>query len=154
MDDPFGYIAVDRELVCEFFAVFSRFEFALKECGYLVEGQDYAMPAWRRFAKECTMELAPDNPTHVSVAYLAVYPPEVQTPRLKWERKAFWGKTSTEHAIESLTRVRNNLFHGGKSRPQSPEGRDQMLVEHSLKLLWELLAQNPAIRDQYEATSY
>jgi len=154
MTDPFDFIAVDRETACEFFAVFSRFEFALKECGYVVEGLDYAQPAWRRFAKECTLELTPDNPTHLAVGYLEVYPPDIQTPRLKWERKGFWGKRSTERAIESITRVRNNLFHGGKSRPQSPEGRDQKLVEYSLMLLLELIEQNQNIKTEYEATAY
>lgn len=154
MTDPFDFIAVDRETVCEFFAIFSRFEFALKECGYVVEGLDYAAPAWRRFAKECTLELPPESVVHVAIGYLETYPPEIQTPRLKWERKGFWGKDSTERAIESMTRVRNNLFHGGKSRPQSPEGRDQMLVEFSLMLLKKLLEQNANIRTEYEATAY
>ena len=51
VSDPFAFLAVDKELVCTFFAVFSRFEFALKDCGYVREENGTAAPAWRRFAK-------------------------------------------------------------------------------------------------------
>lgn len=154
MTDPFDFIAVDRQLVCEFFAVFSRVEYALKEGGYVREDQDYAAPAWRRFAKECRFELTADNPTHVAVGYLVNYPPEVQTPRLKWEKKPFWGTTDHARAIESMLRVRNNLFHGGKSRPNTADGRDEQLIRHSLQLLYELINQNEQLRIDYETTSY
>ncbi len=49
---PFEGLRIPRELVCEFFAVFSRLEFTLKEEGFVQRGRERAYPDWNRFAKE------------------------------------------------------------------------------------------------------
>lgn len=48
LKDPFRFINVPKDIVCEFFAVFSRFEFALKESGFVRE-ERRAAPDWKRF---------------------------------------------------------------------------------------------------------
>ena len=48
---PFAGLRIPKELVCEFFAVFSRFEFALKEAGF-VQGENRVSADWDCFAKE------------------------------------------------------------------------------------------------------
>lgn len=147
LPDPFSLIAIPKDLACEFFAVFSRFEFALKEGGY-VKGEGRASPDWQRFAREVVLEA--DGPVAVSLGYLIAYPPQIQTPDLKWKSLALQGKTDRAKALESIQRVRNNLFHGGKHPPMSTPGRDAELVQASLAVLYAVLEQNEQIRSDYE----
>lgn len=153
LKDPFTFISVPKDLACEFFAVFSRFEFALKESGF-VKGEGRASPDWQRFARECTLEVAQDSPLAVSMGYLLAYPPQIQTPNLKWKDVALQGKTDVAKALESLQRVRNNLFHGGKHPPNSQPGRDTELVSASLAVLYAVLEENEQIRSDYETVLF
>ena len=151
--DPFTLISVPKDLACEFFAVFSRFEFALKEGGY-VKGEGRASPDWQRFAREVVLDLPADSPVAVSRGYLIAYPPQIQTPNLKWKDVALQGKTDTAKALESIQRVRNNLFHGGKHPPMSAPGRDAELVQASLAVLYAVLEQNDQLRTDYETVLF
>lgn len=153
LPDPFTFISVPKDLACEFFAVFSRFEFALKESGF-AKGEGRASPDWQRFARECTLEVAQDSPLTISMGYLLAYPPQIQTPNLKWKDVALQGKTDVAKALESLQRVRNNLFHGGKHPPNSLPGRDTELVNASLAILYAVLEQNEQIRSDYETVLF
>ncbi len=151
LPDPFSLIAIPKDLACEFFAVFSRFEFALKEGGF-VKGEGRASPDWPRFAREVVLEA--DGPVAVSLGYLIAYPPQIQTPNLKWKSLALQGKTDRAKALESIQRVRNNLFHGGKHPPMSAPGRDAELVTASLAVLYAVLEQNEQLRSDYETVLF
>lgn len=151
LPDPFTFLAIPKELACEFFAVFSRFEFALKEGGY-VKGEGRASPDWQRFTRDVVLEA--DGPVAVSLGYLIAYPPQIQTPDLKWKALALQGKTDRAKALESIQRVRNNLFHGGKHPPMSTPGRDAELVQASLAVLYAVLEQNEQIRSDYETVLF
>jgi hypothetical protein len=153
LTDPFSFINIPKELACEFFAVFSRFEFALKESGY-VKGEGRASPDWKRFAQESTLEVAGDSLPAISMGYLIAYPPQIQMPNLKWKDLALQGKTDRAKALESVQRVRNNLFHGGKHPPLSAPGRDTELVQASLAVLYAVLEQNDQIRSDYETVAF
>ncbi|CAE6713199.1 hypothetical protein [Paraburkholderia nemoris] len=50
--DPFDGVAVPKELVAEFFAVFARCEQAMKEADYKRDDNGIAAPAWRRLADD------------------------------------------------------------------------------------------------------
>ncbi len=43
-------IAIDRELVLQFFLTFARFEFALKATGYARGNENFVEPDWNAFA--------------------------------------------------------------------------------------------------------
>lgn len=49
---PFEGLDIEKELVCEFFATFSRLEFALKDLGYSRYERGVVSPAWWRFSEE------------------------------------------------------------------------------------------------------
>lgn len=151
--DPFSLIAIPKELVCDFFAVFSRFEFALKETGF-VKGEGRASPDWHKFSRDVVLEVPADSPIAVTLGYLLAYPPQIQTPDLKWKSVALQGKTDRAKALESIQRVRNNLFHGGKHPPNSEPGRDVELVQASLTILYAVLEQNPQLRSNYETVRF
>jgi hypothetical protein len=44
----FAGLEIDKDLVVAFFVVFARFEFALKESGYVVDQQGHTRKPWRR----------------------------------------------------------------------------------------------------------
>jgi hypothetical protein len=56
--------------------------------------------------------------------------------------------------FDAICRVRNNLFHGGKHTPHSPEGRDEKLVWCALTVLVAYLEQDDEMRDNFEQTDF
>jgi len=153
---PFEGLRIRSDLVCEFFAVFCRLEFTLKEEGYVQKGRERAYPDWKRFAKEAgaSSQFSAGSRAAAAVQYLNRYPPEVQTARLTWEKVALAGEAPIERALHAMVRVRNNLFHGGKHTPHSPEGRDEKLVMCCLQLMYACLEQNGSLRATFEQTEF
>ncbi len=153
---PFDGLQMPEALACQFFGFFARFEFVLKEEGFLEKGIPYASADWDRFAKDAAtwLKIEEGSDVNAAISYLNEEPPQVQTPEFKWERKALGGKTATEKALHAVRRVRNNLFHGGKHTPHSPPGRDEQLVRCSLLLLTACLEQNDGLRATFEQSEF
>lgn len=147
------------ELACELFAVFSRFEYALKEAGYYRAGRNNAAePDWERFGQEITQEFERRLAGEVAdaVAYLKQEPPSrqvVQHGTLNWQALVLPNAAEAVKALLSVRIVRNNLFHGGKHTPHSPPGRDEKLVRAALVILKACLAAHNAVRTEYETTA-
>jgi hypothetical protein len=148
---PFDGLDLDRELVCEFFGVFSRFEYALKESGLTRDVRGIVEPAWWRFAENMNgwLTVEPDSALAEAIDFLCDEPAQVQTGPHNWEMRALHGKMRLEHAIDAARRVRHNLFHGGKHTPHSPPGKDERLVRSALALLYSCLEQNTPLREIY-----
>lgn len=113
---PFEGLDVPEPLVFQFFAVFSRFEYTLKEAGYLQRGKIVALPAWWDFEKELAHRLVvePGTELEAAISYLNAEPPLVQTRLNGWQPWLLHGTSDIARAIDAACRVRNNLFHGGK----------------------------------------
>lgn len=130
------------KLAFEFFFWFSRFEFALKENGYLnslVDGAK-AEPGWDNFVDHW-------HPTYVlsvEARRLLTSPPDRQIVlirQLKWRPVGLADCTSNLARVVRLVKtVRNNLFHGGKhggagwDDPKRTEG----LLKDSIAILEQL----------------
>lgn len=127
---PFDGLNIDKELVCDFFAIFSRMEFSLKEMEFTRNERGVASPAWWRFAEDMNDKVAikPGSELAESIRYLCEEPPMVQVAAQSWQNQDLHGKTDFERAIDAACRVRHNLFHGGKHTPHSSPDRDQKLV--------------------------
>ncbi len=103
----------------EFFAFFSRFEYALKRAGFLKNG-DKAEPCWDRFANSVRNRLftKADSEFQAGREYLMRKPPDTQVVvngGLGWRSTPKGDGESDEQYLLRLVRiVRNNLFHGGK----------------------------------------
>ena len=151
----------DRELGFRFFAVFSRFEYALKRSNFIKKGQfDAAMPDWDRFATQLRGHFAGVKDEHFIIAckYLEEEPPKkqiVQQGRLAWHDNAPRDDDFEEKYLLRLVRtVRNNLFHGGKypypigSLPEAI--RNRVLLENSMVILEQCLALSLELRSHYE----
>jgi len=143
--NPFDGVAVPRELVVEFFAVFARCEYAMKEAGYKRNDNGIAAPAWQRLANDAGGWLAVEPNTELAeaVAQLVNDPPRLQSFDGGWQASPLRGAGPVANAIDAAQRVRNNLFHGGKHAPEAAPGRDEQLVRSALTLLRAVIEQSP-----------
>ena len=143
--DPFDGVAVPRELVAEFFAVFARCEYAMKETGYKRDDHGIAAPAWQRLAIDAAawLDVPPGSEVAQAIALLTSDPPKRQSFADGWQSSPLRGADPIAQAIDAATRVRHNLFHGGKHTPEAEAGRDEQLVRAALTLLEALVERCP-----------
>jgi len=133
--------------VLEFFFVFSRFEFALKEAGYVTtsgRNSDNAAPDWDAFVKQYKKIYQRSDDADEAVSYLLSNPPQKQKVfrdesgkfRTVWEPfKADTKAPLLKILVDIVKVVRNNLFHGGKYGDKGWDDKDRV----------ELLLRNSAI---------
>lgn len=139
---PLRRAHLDSNLITEFFFVFSRFEYALKCAGYLKPGRN-AMPNWDAFGSDVEESYNPEESLELAeaVQYLLSEPPKRQIVlddgSLDWEPLPRENISDIRWLLRLVSRVRNNLFHGGKYpyRPLPEPARDTRLLESSLLVL-------------------
>lgn len=146
---PFEGLQIKEETVCEFFAVFSRFEFSLKELNICRSDHGIVTPAWKRFAEIISKKITINSELQQSIDHLINNPPLVQTEAHKWEQRQLYGENEFAQAIDATTRVRHNLFHGGKHTAHSPAGRDELLVKSALSVLYACINQDKELYETY-----
>lgn len=137
----------DPELVYRFLAVFSRFEYALKLSPGLAKGDRSKVEAdWDKFADFLSGHFERERTPELKTAtdYLLDEPPQKQVLRgtaLDWVPGLIADKTDLEALLLYVRRMRNNLFHGGKSQDKSPMqvDRNAALLSHGLTVLAECL---------------
>jgi len=160
----------DRNLLLTFFLTFSRFEYALKACGFFKRPNSQtdnplraleAQPDWDRFAISLRSAFQPNRtePLKRACEFISDSPPWKQVivnGAVAWETPV---RPVQESEIEFLLRmvrcVRNNLFHGGKHNIEVHENteRTTMLLRSALVILEECLALAPQIKHAFnEAT--
>ncbi len=133
----------DADLIFEFFIVFSRFEFALKQVGFRNSDRGYLKPDWDKFSQKVQSDFDPNKRADLSQAYQYYlhHPPKIQIEEgdhLGWRRNQKRnGETDFSWVIRSIGIVRNNLFHGGKF-PWEPI-RDSNLLRYGLIILYDCL---------------
>lgn len=160
MASPFDGLQMPRNLVCEFFSVFSRFEFTLKKAGFVSANRGRrAAPDWSRYCKQIGANLSTDGNEGLAKAIrdLIADPPQVQIAKGNtaiWNSVPLRGNSDVERALDATQRVRNNLFHGGKHTPHSPAGRDETLVRAALVVLHACLSVDDDFRAIYEQTDF
>lgn len=155
MRSPFEDLQIDRALVSEFFAVFARFEYAMKASHYCAADRwNNAIPNWRALKQDLApaLEQAPCDDLRSAMAFLINAPPLVQ----KWvdghpqfQEVPLAENSDGANALEAAKRVRNNLFHGGKHTPHSPPDRDAQLVKAALCVLQHCLKLNQDLASEY-----
>lgn len=150
--DPFEGVAIPTHLIVEFFAVFARCEYAMKETNYRRDERGIAGPAWQRLADDAATWLDAPLGSEVALAItmLTHKPPKIQSFADSWQHADLRGANPIAQAIEAATRVRHNLFHGGKHSPEVEVGRDEKLVRAALTLLVALVELCPNdLREAY-----
>ncbi len=135
------------------FRIYARFEFALKENGFIRAGyKDEVIVCWDLFANKC---LGKDF--FVQIQNNQIAPKLLNIPPSKQiliEGKLEWDKnpqppTDIQSLLVAVRRVRNNLLHGGKSGDIDNQ-RNNELVQESIGILLLALQKCDEIRDVFE----
>lgn len=135
------------------FKVMTRFEFGLKEIGYCRTARNQnAEVDWDRFANERLGASFFDAITAAgNVNVVLQTPPKRQIVDgqgyLSWEQVGT--VSNTQELMGSLRRVRNNLFHGGKSGDPDND-RNDVLVRHALSVIDAILRHDHDLRMMFE----
>ena len=153
---------IDMQKALEFYVVFSRFEYALKEQLYVHKGKKpkNLEVNFDTFAKDIRTNFAKailDEATlKVAVSYFCQNPPRKQI----WDgTKPDWspaetGVQPTSYEMLLLIRqVRNNLFHGGKGW-LSPEGnaeRDKILMTHAITMIAAMIECHADVKQAFSS---
>lgn len=135
------------------FMVMMRLEFALKEIGYCRRARNGSAEVdWDKFAKERLGAPFFDLICAAGNARTLIHsPPKRQTVdgsgALAWEQT---GEVSNvQELLGAMRRVRNNLFHGGKSG--DPDGdRNEELIANALSLIDAMLQENSDLQSIFE----
>ena len=133
----------------ELMACISRFEFALKEAGYIIGAEGgTAHPGWTMFAPVAAaagrFEALSENP---ETRLLIDAPPRKQLrvgDGLTWSPPIAVG--NMQQLTEAIRQVRNNLFHGGKA---GGNRRDDHLCRAATAALLALLDDDDRVREAY-----
>jgi len=118
------------QLLQEFFVTFARFEYALKNSGFVAKGQELqkrllhvAKPDWNKFKRDVSAKFNKDSDPALSDAcdYLLNNAPQTQvlwtengTLVMGWETLPRGDENEAGYLLTLVKTVRNNLFHGGK----------------------------------------
>lgn len=148
-NSPVDLLRMPQTLALEFFAVFSRFEFGLKNSGFLYIHRGRAVPDWTLFCEQAQLESKDDPGLTQSIEMLVCAPPLVQVSAHEWKEVPLRGSTRQAKALDAAQRVRHNLFHGGKYAAHSAEGRDEALVRAALEVLRACVDQNGRISESF-----
>ncbi len=164
LDDPLArvldaFTPEERDLTFQFFAMFSRFECALKRAGFIVKGpkdvksRNDARADWDRYAARFAEFVGEDGRISTVGSQLMSQPPRRQVvagvgsesaSTLSWkDTPRNRGESDAAYVLRLVRVIRNNLFHGGKyplARPDDTAHQQQRLQTSIDVLKYCLLA--------------
>ncbi|WP_428098773.1 hypothetical protein [Candidatus Rariloculus sp.] len=154
----FRHLEMPADLACEFLAVFSRLEYALKAAKYAHGDATRVEAAWDTFANSVNDAFTsiPDRDLQDAVSLLLGAPPRKQVIRdglVKFVEQVIDRKQSdAQQTLLMVRTVRNNLFHGGKYLPHGEieVGRNESLVRASLIVLNHCVSLDDAVNDAFQ----
>jgi hypothetical protein len=136
-----------------FFAMFSRFEFALKRSKYSKTGGPGGVSAdWEAFSKNLGKKFFDKIRESGKASTFLSKPPKKQVLAdgdLSW--KAVANPSNVNELFGAIRRVRNNLLHGAKysTGVEADAIRDQRLLEEASWVLHVALEEVEQIREQF-----
>lgn len=136
-----------------FFATFARFEFAMKQCGYL------RLTEHGTVAEACRERLGADLPADFfnSVRDARIATTLVEQPpknlHVQDDAQPQFGTqapplTTTRQLLNAVWRVRNNLFHGNKMYPADRE-RDAALMNDALAVIDAIMQRKESLSSAF-----
>lgn len=154
-DDLYSLLKVHKDLITDFFILFSRFEYSLKRTETYAKGDQNEVKAdWDKFAQVQDPLFMPDNTPELKAAvdYLEWNPPKKQVlklGKLGWTDVPKQNNERLKCLLLAIRRVRNNLFHGGKFPipygPIEEPGRNMHLLQSCSTVLWHCLSLNEEV---------
>jgi len=156
--DIVARLALDPQLVLNFFACFSRFECALKRSGFVKKNKEEATPDWDTYSNGLpgSFSTEGDEAFLGAIAYLREFPPRrqiVEKGALGWKDTPKGdGEKEVAYVLRLVRVVRNNLFHGGKYRtgPVQDPARNHRLLEACMVVLERALTFSPDVARAFE----
>lgn len=162
-------LRINRALLLEFFLMFSRFEFALKNSGFVQsrrsrgrnETAPAAEPNWEGFADSIRNQFTRVHTTNLDQAceYILLNPPMRQVVIngvVAWNSAGPNPSLSeTERLLVLVRRIRNNLFHGAKFSNEAFEdtNRQERLLKGSLLILKECLRVSSRVKNIFDSAT-
>ena len=146
------------------FAVFARFEYALKRADFVEGNRNRCEPAWDKFTSAIKEKF---NDTHIyglieAKAYFDSAPPLkqiVQNGELDWKETVRSGQCDSLWYGVLVRHVRNNLFHGEKMSVfrdkaiiAGEPNRNLALIFYSLVMLEAFLSCDDRVRRLFIAS--
>ncbi len=158
MNDAFKHLHMPAELACEFLAVFSRIEYALKSRNFAIGHERRVDPAWDKFANEIDEQFSRNEDAGLKEAtnFLLENPPRKQVLKNGCVRFVDQiiddNQKTTQQLLLMVRAVRNNLFHGGKYLPDGEVemGRNEILVRHSMTVLLKCVELNEEVYANFQ----
>ncbi len=145
-----------KDVSFDYFYWFSKFEFALKEKGYL-KNHDVGAKAersWNEFCESYSTEYVASEEARLLI--------ELHPKRqfVAEHGKLHWRPVGISHCnndlckvVTMLNTVRNNLFHGGKYGDNEVDSKERNLKLLSLgKVVLDQLAKFAKFKDDYECS--
>jgi hypothetical protein len=143
-------------LASRYFAMFSRFEYALKETPpFLMDSKGSAQANWDAFANSLKGKFSTvsDPGFSTAVAFLKNHPPRKQVVAVsgnfvEWkEAVQDRGESDEQFVIRLIRTIRNNLFHGGKSfmDGETIVGRNAELMNAGVVVMKNCLELSPDV---------
>ncbi|MFK7945243.1 MAG: hypothetical protein AB8B85_20335 [Paracoccaceae bacterium] len=129
-----------------FFALFGRFEYAMKEVGWLVQGRRRPFAEWDDVARILSDEFWERFRNCAATAVLFDEPArerELVNGQAVWPDVPPRPPSDNVSLFRGLKKIRNNLFHGDKSVGRE---RDQALVAAGVAILdetWSMIRDTP-----------
>lgn len=150
-------MTVETTLALEFFAVFSRFEYALKVTGFRQRRSREAKASWQKFADKIAVSFDENVLPNIRQPfdYITSNPPRVLSvlgDSLEWKVVLLGvGLSNARQVLALICRVRNNFFHGGKFVLDlaAPPERDRDLLTHAVAVLNECIRIDPDVYAKY-----
>jgi hypothetical protein len=136
----------------EFFATFARFEFALKDANFIaVDNRGAVSAAWDDFADELPADFLVRVTQSAKASTLLNDPPKKQVlvgKALDFKKQP--KPATTRDLLIAVRRVRNNLFHGGKSGDPEGDRRNLKLIKESRWVLEQALFAHDGVRCAFQ----
>jgi len=156
-----SFIPEDQKRIFRFFALFSRWECALKHHFPRPGNYGEAQAGWEDFGNEAAdLITAIDSAGYEEARdYLLQNPPlrqHSENSQLIWKTNPKREKESdVNYLLRIVKDVRNNLFHGGKyqSGPIVELARDRRLIEAASTVLEACVNVDPRIREAFDEES-
>lgn len=154
-----------KDDIFTFFCIFSRFEFALKESGFLAN-KNHAEANWGSFVNTYKGQFSVSNEAKKSFWYLTDADTRPNKQKViktiedghevlstQWEQfNMDAGAPDLQKVTDAIKVVRNNLFHGGKygDKTWNDVNRTSLLVKSSVIMILELVNLNEYLQAYFE----
>lgn len=146
----------EKDLVFEFFVVFSRFEYALKHSGFVLGSEKNIFANWDRFAasERDNFNYQDNEQLKQAAEYILGNPPRKQVfidENPQWMDMLREDEPDLLRLTNFIRTIRNNLFHGEKlsNLLDKFSPRNKHLLQNAILVLYALVNLNMTVKQAF-----